>query len=106
MRLMIWRCVSVRLLKSPESIVPQQIRVKLTESQFLFLGYTMRDWHLRVFLQRMFGQNLPNNSWAVQRDPSRLDGRFWKNMKVDLFAVPLAQYVNELDRHLAAAGPG
>ena len=89
-----------------ESIVPQQIRVKLTESQFLFLGYTMRDWNLRVFLQRMFGQNLPNNSWAMQRDPSRLDGRLWKNMKVELFAVPLAQYVDELGRHLAAAGTG
>ena len=89
-----------------ESIVPQQIRVKLTESQFLFLGYTMRDWNLRVFLQRMFGQNLPNNSWAVQRNPSRLDARVWKNMKVDLFAVPLAQYVDELGRRLAAEGSG
>ncbi len=89
-----------------ESIVPQQIRVKLTESQFLFLGYTMRDWNLRVFLQRMFGQNLPNNSWAVQRNPSRLDARVWKNMKVDLFAVPLAQYVDELGRCLAAEAPG
>ena len=26
---------------------------------------------------------LPNNSWAIQRDPTRLDGKFWKNMCVD-----------------------
>ena len=64
----------------------------------------MRDWNLRVFLKRIFGQQLPNRSWAVQRDPNKLDSRFWKRMGVDLFTSSLDQYVTQLNRQLAAAG--
>jgi hypothetical protein len=88
---------------SVESVVPQQILAKLVDSHFLFLGYTMRDWNLRVFLQRVLGELMPNTSWAIQRRPDRLDSRYWRRMRVDLFEVPLAEYVAELETHLTAA---
>ena len=28
----------------------------MRDSHFLFLGYSMRDWSLRVFLQRIWGE--------------------------------------------------
>jgi len=83
------------------SVVPQQLLAKLRESHFLFVGYTMRDWHLRVFLHRLFRQQLPNNSWAIQRSPERVDDRFWRRMGVDLFQIELADYVSLLKQHLA-----
>jgi hypothetical protein len=86
-----------------ESIVPQELLGKLKYSHFLFLGYTMRDWNLRVFLMRIFGQHLPNNSWAIQRNPGKLDSRFWKKIGVDLFSVSLDTYVTELSSYLAGA---
>ena len=44
------------LSRSPvESLVPIQILDKLRDSHCLFLGYTMRDWNLRVFLKRIWG---------------------------------------------------
>jgi len=84
------------------SVVPQQLLAKLRESHFLFLGYTMRDWNLRVFLQRLFRQQLPNHSWALQRNPDRLDDRFWGRMGVDLFQIELADYVSLVEQQLAA----
>jgi hypothetical protein len=82
-------------------VVPGQILAKLRDDRFLFLGYTMRDWNLRVFLQRMFGQHLPNNSWAIQETPERLESRFWRHIGVDPFALPLKQYVAELEHAVA-----
>jgi SIR2-like domain/TIR domain len=91
------------LSHGPDSIVPAQIKDKLEQGYFLFLGYTMRDWNLRVFLQRMFGQQLPNNSWAIQRDPDALDVKFWGNMRVDAFDLLLTEYVTKLGAELEAS---
>ena len=50
-----------------ETLVPAQLLGKLRESHFLFLGYGIRDWNLRVFLQRIWGdQQLGAKSWAVE----------------------------------------
>jgi hypothetical protein len=85
---------------SIESIVPPQIRNKLKWSHFLFLGYAMRDWNLRVFLHRMFGKAPLNTSWAVQRDPDPVDAKFWRRIGVDFFGMSLSAYVSELERQL------
>jgi hypothetical protein len=86
-----------------ESIVPQQLLGKLRDySHFLFLGHEMHDWSLRVFLIRVFGdRGQPNTSWAVEREPDRLDERFWQRMGVELTAVSLEEYVQDLGEHLA-----
>jgi SIR2-like domain len=83
-----------------EAVVPSQIKSKLWYSHFLFLGYAMRDWNLRVFLHRMLGKRELSKSWAIQRDPDRFDARFWDRIHVDLYGMPLADYVHELDKHL------
>ena len=62
------------LSRSPiESLVPVQILDKLRDSHCLFLGYTVRDWNLRVFLKRIWegsargqvvgGRARPGRSW-------------------------------------------
>lgn len=91
------------------SIVPQQLLAKLRDySHFLFLGHAMHDWNLRVFLIRIFGERgQPNTSWAIQREPSRLDARFWQRIGIDLAAIPLDEYVQSLGQgfaRVAAAG--
>jgi hypothetical protein len=90
------------LSRSPvESLVPVQILAKLTESHCLFLGYTMRDWHVRVFLKRIWqGEPVGSKSWAIERDPDVLEQDFWRQSQVDLFAAPLDHYVRELRKHI------
>ncbi len=88
-----------------ESLVPVQILAKLTESHCLFLGYTMRDWNLRVFLKRIWrGEPLGSRSWAIEREPDALEKDFWTNAQVECLGAPLDAYVEQLGRHVLARG--
>ena len=91
------------LSRSPiESLVPVQVLDKLRESHCLFLGYTVRDWNLRVFLKRIWEGSLGAKSWAVEPEPDILEKDFWAQSNVDLYEADLADYVNQLSEHLAA----
>src|SRR5205814_8999974 len=47
--------------------VPVALAAKLRRSHFLFLGYGMRDWNLRLVLGRIWGgEGISYRSWAVQ----------------------------------------
>jgi hypothetical protein len=86
-----------------ESLVPVQILGKLTESHCLFLGYAMRDWHLRVFLKRIWrGEPLGSKSWAIERDPDVLEKDFWSQFGVEFFAAAVDEYVEALAQHVLA----
>jgi hypothetical protein len=87
-------------------VVPTQILDKLTDSHCLFLGYTMRDWNLRVFLKRIWGgEPLDANSWAVEPDPDMLERESWSRLNVDLYGGDLRDYAERLTRELQAFTP-
>jgi DNA-binding SARP family transcriptional activator len=82
------------------SVVPVGLAAKLRRSHFLFLGYTMADWNLRVILNRLWGdQPLSYRSWAVQPQPMALEREFWRRRDVDVFELPLEKYVEGLSAH-------
>ena len=88
------------------NLVPVTLAAKLRRSHFLFLGYSMRDWNLRVILHRIWGeQKLKYKSWAVQLDPDEIDREFWELRGVDILDVPLDRYVDALDDVLGDGGP-
>ena len=85
------------------SQIPMTVRERLGDSHFLFLGYSMRDWNLRVILNRIWGQQaLDLKSWAVQRQPAvdaarEIEETLWRDRgDVDLLYVPLREYVARL----------
>jgi len=83
------------------NLVPVTLAAKLRRSHFLFLGYSMRDWNLRVILHRIWGeQKLKYKSWAIQLRPSELDREFWELRGVDVLDVPLDDYVGALNAAL------
>jgi DNA-binding SARP family transcriptional activator len=85
------------------SVVPVTIAARLRRSHFLFLGYPLQEWHLRVFLHRVWGHEKAGyRSWAVQPRADRVQREFWRHRGVDVFDVPLAEYVGELERRIAA----
>jgi DNA-binding SARP family transcriptional activator len=82
------------------SVVPVGLAAKLRRSHFLFLGYTMEDWNLRVILNRLWGdQPLSYRSWAVQPQPLALEREFWRRRDVDVYELPLEKYVEGLGAH-------
>lgn len=83
------------------NLIPATLAAKLRRSHFLFLGYGMRDWNLRVILHRIWGQQqLSWNSWAVHRDHEQVDQEFWRKRGVDTITIDLQEYVNGLERQL------
>ena len=76
------------------SVVPVALGARLRRSHFLFLGYTMADWNLRLLLHRLWGdQPLSYRSWAVQPEPMPLEREFWRRRDVDVLEIPLERYV-------------
>jgi hypothetical protein len=98
------------------SQIPAVLRARITESHLLFLGYRMRDWNLRVVLQRLWGrQVLANKSWSIQREEAdaelnEVEQKLWADRDVDLLYVPLDGYLDklesEIDKQLHAAPLG
>ena len=90
------------LTQSPvESLIPLQILNKIRESHLLFLGYRMRDWSLRVFLQRVWGeQQLEARSWAVDPGLDDVERLLWELFGVNVVEEPLAGFLNRLEHEL------
>lgn len=79
------------------NLVPATMAAKLRKSHFLFLGYRLRDWNMRVILHRIAGeQRLTYQSWAIQRGPTDLDRKFWDRRGVDIFDIDLEPYISRL----------
>jgi hypothetical protein len=92
--------------------IPFTLVERLEESHFLFLGYSMHDWNLRVILNRIWGaRQLDLKSWAVQRAPAdagvrEVEEALWRDRgNVDLLYVPLKDYVARLAGELFGSGP-
>ena len=84
------------------NVIPVMLNDHMQNSHFLFLGYSMRDWNLRVILRRIWGeQRLDYRSWAIQRHPDPLELEFWPKRNVDIYDVDLAEYVRLLEDAVA-----
>ena len=85
------------------SLMPVTLAAKLKRSNFLFLGYGLRDWNLRVILYRIWGeQKLTYKSWAIQLEPLEIEKKFWHKRDVDLIGANLEDYIKSLDERLGA----
>ena len=89
--------------KDVSNPIPSTLAAKLKKSNFLFMGYTLRDWNLRVILQRLWTQQqLSYTSWAIQENAEALDRKFWGKHNVEILNVRLEDYVKQLTGHLSA----
>jgi hypothetical protein len=78
-------------------LLPVQLASAIQRSHFLFLGYSLRDWNLRVILHRIWGeQQLEHRSWAVRLDPQPLEVKYWERRNVDILKRDLCSYVQAL----------
>ena len=85
------------------NLIPVTLIARVRNSSFLFLGYSLRDWNLRVILHRLWGsQVLDYQSWAIQWNPEELDRRFWNKRNVEILNVQLETYIVGLSQRLQA----
>jgi hypothetical protein len=67
---------------------------------FLFLGYGLRDWNLRVVLNRIEKDlRRPRHitSWAIDAKPSALETRFWQSRNVEVYPLAIEEFLTQLE---------
>lgn len=75
-------------------LIPLKLLETLRASHFLFLGYSLSDWNLRVILNRIWGdKQLRNESWAVQKNPDWMARKAWPRRGVEILDVDLGEYI-------------
>jgi hypothetical protein len=67
----------------------------------------MRDWSVRVFLQRVWGEHpLEARSWAVDPALDFLERQLWEHFGVKVIETPMREFMDELERELLRLPPG
>lgn len=95
-----------------QGAVPAQFIRYFRERHFLFLGYGLGDWNLRVILRNLrsakpgaianAGEERPK-SWAIQFRPSALERELWQAREVKIYNQDINLFVQRLRE--ADAGP-
>ncbi|PYP88470.1 MAG: hypothetical protein DMG65_15320 [Candidatus Angelobacter sp. Gp1-AA117] len=88
----------VRFLSRIKNAVPAAFRRHFSARSFLFLGYGLRDWNLRVLLKEVSVSE--RKSWAIMKAPTSLEKRLWAQRKVDLYDVDLVNFVDEMEKEI------
>ena len=87
-----------------ERLLPPSLLGRLRRNHLLFLGYSLRDWNLRVFLRRL--KRKPREryaSWAIVASCDPEEEKFWMLHGVDIVRAEMKDYIPELRRQIEAA---
>lgn len=86
--------------------VPSLFYPYFRERSFLFLGYSLRDWNLRVVLKNLSkhlsSRHTANHdeevlpSWAIQLNPSELERKLWGTRGVEIYDLRLDEFVSKM----------
>jgi hypothetical protein len=86
-------------------LLPLGLQLLLKKKHFLFLGYTLQDWHLRVFLNALKVDDVwrPDDryreaAWAVSDEHTEVDREFWRKWGIESRTERLDDYVAALRR--------
>jgi hypothetical protein len=91
------------------SAIPALFSAYFRDRSFLFLGYSLRDWNLRVVLKNLSKcfawrgsgpDEDPVPSWAIQRQPTELEVKLWKKRNVNIFDVTIEEFVARMRERL------
>jgi hypothetical protein len=83
--------------------IPQMLATAMRQRSFLFLGYGLKDWNIRVLLRKLAqarGRTERIRSWAIVRKPGRVEPELWGAQDVEMLDVDLDEFVTGLETHL------
>jgi hypothetical protein len=79
------------------SAVPVALAARLRRAHFLFLGYELSSWHLRIVFNRLWeDSSLRYRSWAVLERPVAFERELWRRYGVEVLDAPPDDYVARL----------
>jgi len=84
-----------------KTAIPAIFAEPFQSRHFLFLGYGLRDWNLRVVLNKIekdWPRRRDIKSWAIQHQPAAIEQRFWSNRRVEIYDLTIDEFVDVLKR--------
>lgn len=84
------------------SAIPAIFQAHFRERNFLFLGYSLSDWNLRVILNNLSrhlqaeGRGADFAAWAIQRKPSLFERKLWGKRNVEIFDQEIEEFIMQL----------
>lgn len=83
-----------------QTAIPAQFLKEFKENHFLFLGFGLQDWHMRVILhtiRRDWRQSKKFNSWAIQHKTTRIEQEFWdKRQLLRIYEMTINEFLKKL----------
>ncbi len=86
--------------------IPSLFYEYFRERSFLFLGYSLSDWNLRVILKnlsRYFSKRASSDddedvlpSWSIQFHPTELERRLWDKRNVNIFDLTIDDFCTKM----------
>lgn len=97
----------VDFLGRAQTWVPPYLATRMAKSRFLFLGYSLLDWNVRVMLRKLRqplrAQDDRLRSWAINKDPGAAERKIWEAHKVNIYDLDIRVFVDELARAVGIA---
>lgn len=88
----------VRVLEKQINSMPAYFNTILEScDSFLFLGYGLADWNVRVMLSKMPRMR---RSWAIQHNPLKSEQKIWGTRGVNLYHCDLTEFSKAIAREL------
>jgi len=84
--------------------IPPMLVTMMKRKNFLFLGYGLKDWNIRVMLRKLIRMRNPADkirSWAIVLKASASEIELWKAQGVEIFEVNLDEFSDRLRAALA-----
>jgi hypothetical protein len=97
-----------------QSAIPARFMLHSRKCRFLFLGYGLRDWNLRVMLKNLKTElarsrgeaagselhtRMPEDSlrsWAIQYQPSALERMLWQARRVNIYDMEINAFAAKM----------
>jgi hypothetical protein len=89
--------------------VPPYIEELMRRKNFLFLGYSLEDWNVRVILRKLL-ESMPSGAgdsrgekvrfWAIVRGLSEAEQKVWQSQNLNVYQMDLVTFAERLAAEL------
>ena len=82
--------------------LPPYVSALIEGKDFLFLGYSLVDWNVRVILRKLLRRISPGSVrfWAIVRGRSDIEEEVWKSHALNIYPMDLNEFAAELQNYL------
>jgi hypothetical protein len=82
--------------------IPPYVNALMQGKDFLFLGYSLSDWNVRVILRKLLKRPTGRlvKFWAIVSGKSHVEQQLWQAHNLNIYTMDLQAFAKELKNHL------